>query len=313
MLVKNYSHPLDWNIGSLFAHDDFVWKILGICKELGIDSNIKYVFGSIPCKFQGGRIPARTATLENARKIIRRYNKEFGVSCRLTFSNALITKEDLEDELSNSLLQILEDSNKEFGVQNGLMVTLDILADYVRETYPSLELISSQVKPSVEVGFGDDRDTVDYYNKLFDKYNIVVVNPLKVQDYSFLEHVKYKDRVEFIVNHRCIPNCPLVKKHYITQMLISDKFLSDESCDKEKEELSEIHSWCESSRKKYPLLGTSMSEDDIDLLLSMGYKHFKVEGRDNEGSCFVRDLGDYVFNHHEFTRVSQAILGMVAV
>jgi hypothetical protein len=56
-----------------------------------------------------------------------------------------------------------------------------------------------------------------------------------------------------------------------------------------------------------------MSEDDIDLLLSMGYKHFKVEGRDNEGSCFVRDLGDYVFNHHEFTRVSQAILGMVAV
>ena len=49
---------------------------------------------------------------------------------------------------------------------NGIILTSELLGEYIYNTYNSLELISSQVKPSVEVGLGND--TVEYYNRLFD-------------------------------------------------------------------------------------------------------------------------------------------------
>ena len=73
----------------------------------------------------------------------------------------------------------------------------DLLADYIRYMYPNLELISSQVKPSVEVGLGND--SAEYYNRLLDRFDIVVVNPFKIHDEQFIKNLHDHDRVEFNV------------------------------------------------------------------------------------------------------------------
>ena len=304
-LTKTYSsNDLDWNIGALFAHDDYIVKLLLMSKDLGIEHNIKYVFGSVPCLFSGGRIPPRDATWYNVELIIDRYNK-LGIGCRLTFSNIYI--DDYKDELSNKLLQKLYDNVDKYNVKNGVIVTLDKLAKYIKKKYSKLELISSQVKPSVEVGLRNDN--VEYYNKLFSLYDVVVVNPNKVHDIEFLRDIKHKDRVEFIVNHRCFPDCKFAGEHYKAQMRLCNKFLKSEEDSKEKEKLNKINDWCLGTRQKYPLLGTSMMDSDINLLLSLGYKHFKIEGRDNDMVCFMRDLGEYIYQQPYYSRILHSIFG----
>lgn len=310
MLVKRYSkEDIDWNIGSLYAHDDFVWKTLKVCREIKEDSKIKYVFGSIPCILQGGRIPPRTATLDDALKIIDDYN-DLSVGCRLTFSSTSVTEEELKDDLANSLIYHLDYNNRWYNERNGVIVSSDLLADYIKKTYPTVEVIASQVKPTVEVGLGND--TSEYYNNLFNLYDTVVVNPFKINDGKFLENLKHHDRVEFIVNHRCLPNCPMASKHYILQEQVGKEALKSEDgrCTEETlNSLTELLRECYDRRKHYPLAGTSLSYSDIEYLISLGFKHFKLEGRDCEGTTFVRDMGDYIFNHEVFSRLSQSILG----
>lgn len=307
-LVKRYSKDISWCIGSLFAHDGFVVDTLRVCKELNENPNIDYVFGGIPCVMHGGRIPPRDVNnMEDAFNIIDRYNK-MGVSCRLTFSSMLLTDEDLSDSRSNELLERLNSNNKEYKVDNGVLVSMDGLAKYIKSNYKELTVISSLVKPSVEVGLGNDN--VDYYNKLFETYDRVTVNPFYVNDIEFLRGLENHDKVDFIVNHRCLPNCQIAGEHYIVQLLL-EKDVKNQDEDKLNEhikELKRIQDYCYSVRKKYPLAGVSYSESEIDMLISEGFTNFRLEGRENDGKTFVRDMGDYIFGYNSFMRLSKAIL-----
>ena len=218
-VLKDYGYDIDWNIGSLFAHDGFIMSLLDLCKGYGIKVPIKYVFGSIPCVLQGGRIPPRDANDNDALKILDDY-MSLGVGCRLTFSNNKLEKNDLKDKRGNMLLGHL---NSNFcGIKNGVIVSSDLLADYIRDKYENLEIISSLVKPSTEVGLGND--SIEYYEGLMDKYDMVVVNPYMLNNGEFLTKIKNKDKVEFIANHRCVPNLKY-SRIYQERCLIMKKWM----------------------------------------------------------------------------------------
>ena len=87
-LLKDYGNDtISWSVASLFAHDRFIWELLRVCENIEVGVPIKSVYGSIPCKFQGGVIPVRDVRgLSDAEFILRKYD-DIGVSCRLTFSN----------------------------------------------------------------------------------------------------------------------------------------------------------------------------------------------------------------------------------
>ena len=304
-MIKDYGKSLDWNIGSLFAHDAYVWKLVDVLNELGYVNPIKYVFGSIPCLFQGGRVAPRNAELKDAYSIFDEYNKR-NIGCRLTFSSTLIRENDLTNTLCNSLMSYLNDKGKE--ANNGVIVSSDLLAKYIRQNYPNLQVISSQVKPSVEVGLGTEEENLDYYNSLFDLYDIVVVNPFKAIDGNFISGLKYTERVEFIANHRCVPNCPMAKLHYETQMKLGVAALDGADLTDFVNTLDEINKKCLGVKASYPLAGTSMSQSTIENLVRKGFTQFKIEGRDNDGICFIRDLGDYIFETYLYQRVANAIM-----
>lgn len=302
-LVRDYKNQIDWNIGSLFAHDDSIIELLDRCRELNIELPIKYAFGSMPCILAGGRISPRTAkNMDSACMLFDEYNNR-GVGVRLTFSSHIVDDDELNDETCNMLLSYL-DNNK----NNGVIVSSDKVAEYIKKNYTNLQLIASQVKPSVEVGLGND--SADYYNNLFDLYDIVVVNPYKVKDARFLEEIKYKDRVEFIANHHCVPNCPKAKQHYDAVLKASKKLLSGENAEKEIERLNDIMTGCVTLKRKNPLNGTSFSFEEIEMLANMGYNHFKIEGRTFTDQTFLRDIGTYIFNIHVFTRLMYSMFGI---
>jgi hypothetical protein len=310
MLVKDYGGEIDWNIGAFCGHDEMMFDIDKACKMACEKNGIRYVFGSISTILQGGRIPPqKNLPVSEVLSRADKYN-ELGIGVRLTFSSPFVTRGDLVDETSNIMLRHL-DHNNQNGLtnRNGVIVMSDLLADYIRYMYPNLELISSQVKPSVEVGLGND--SAEYYNRLLDRFDIVVVNPFKIHDEQFIKNLHNHDRVEFIVNHRCLPNCPMAGRHYQLNTKLGQAIVNGDDITELQNQLAIVYNYCGSTRNSNPLLGTSMNEDEIKMLVSQGFKHFKIEGRENNIISFVRDLGDYVFNHEMFERVIHAIAGMM--
>lgn len=304
-ILRDYGKDLSWSVGALFAHDRYIHNLVDICTDIGFKVPIKSVFGSIPCILQGGRVAPRNATLPDSLDILDEYFKR-GISCRLTFSSTLVQESDLDDKLSNKLMNHL---NQNTDVKNGVFVTSDLLAKYIKETYPNLEVIASQVKPSVETGLGPDKDIASYYIKLLDIYDLITVNPFKIEDGRFLsEMTPYKDRIEFIANHRCVPNCPVAGKHYQLRDEVSRKALNDEDPANELDQLLLLENNCRNIRKKYPTAGTSFSIEDIQMLSNQGFDKFRLEGRDCSGSCFVRDIGEYLFIPNIHSRIAQSIM-----
>lgn len=288
LIFRNYVGNCDWNVGALFAHDGFIFRLQDTCKKLDIKFPIEYVFGSIPCLFQGGRVSPQTAEIGDALDLLKEYGAR-GIGCRLTFSNTRITDKDLSDEVSNKLLACVN-----AGENNGVIVSSDLLARYIRDRYPNLTLVSSLVKPSVEMGLGNE--TPEYYNKLFSLYDVVVINPALLDRADFLESIIHKDRIEFLVNHRCRKNCTMARKHYELQLDLEQATLRGEGIEGQRERLMELNNVCLGLRSENPTDTNILSVNDINRLQSMGFNHFKIEGRDYNGVTFMRDIGHWIFN-----------------
>lgn len=288
-IFRPYKSKCDFNVGTMFSHDAFAFLLLETCEQQGIEAPFDYVFGSVPCALQGGRAAPYTFEQDEIADIFNRY-AQAGVGCRLTFSNSNIEPQDLADAQSNFLLAYLNE-----GKNNGVIVTSDLLAEYIRDAYPNLQIISSLVKPTVENVLG--QETPQYYNSLFERFDIVVVNSAFAYDDEFLSKLDHKDKVEFICNHRCRPNCPRSKEHYITQTNSARAASTGDEANKKRleDKLREINNWCLSERQKNPLVNSLIDTQRIQELTDAGFKHFKIEGRDYPIYCIVRDVGNWIF------------------
>ena len=91
------------------------------------------------CIWGGGRISSGGATAREVLTLLR----EYGISGRLTFSNSLLRAEHLADPQCNALCDQFAKSGS---VPNGVIVHSDLLADYLRQRWPELYLVSSTTK-----------------------------------------------------------------------------------------------------------------------------------------------------------------------
>ena len=95
------------------------------------------------CIWGGGRISCGGATAREVLALLW----EYGISGRLTFSNSLLRAEHLADPQCNALC---EQFAKGGSVPNGVIVHSDLLADYLRQRWPELYLVSSTTKVLTE-------------------------------------------------------------------------------------------------------------------------------------------------------------------
>lgn len=287
--LRSYIGKCDFNVGTLFAHDGYALMLHDACERAGISYPIDYVFGSVSCLMQGGRAAPLVFDEDNVRQIFDRY-AQIGVGCRLTFSNYELSEADLEDEESNFMLRLLNQ-----GHGNGVILSSDLLADYIKSEYPNLQLICSLVKPTVENMLG--QESPSYYNELFKRYGVVVVNSAFANDDEYLKQLEDPGKVEFIVNHRCRPNCPLSKDHYTTQTLAARAASTGNYIAQRRLEgkLVRINTECQRLRHENPTVNSLISARRIEQLVDMGFKHFKLEGRDYPLPVMVRDIGTWLF------------------
>ena len=147
------------------------------------------------CLWGGGRTGCGDAAPGEVLALMR----EYGISARLTFSNSLLRAEHLADRKCNALCAQFEAAGSP---QNGVIVSSDLLAEYLQVNYPGLYLVSSTTKVLTEfdqLAQELRRDTFRYVvpdfrlNRAFGPLS-ALSGPMK-------------DKVEFLCNECCWFGC----------------------------------------------------------------------------------------------------------
>ena len=306
--IKDYGGEIDWNIGSLFCHENPVFRLLRICEAYNVDHPIRYAFGSIPSLMAGGRIPPTAISPNDAVGVAEQY-LEKGIACRLTLSNPHITEEDIKaDAVNANLMKFLNENSSGKG-KNGIIVVSDLLARHVRDKYPNLEVILSIVRPAYETGYGPDKDTFEYYAANLENplYDVVVVNAAKLDIPNFMESLPNKDKVELLAFHTCVKNCPRAAAHYEACLKIALAGIKGEDPSKYLDQLGKISLDCVAEKRRRPLDYASYTEQDMRKLVSIGYHHFKLAERLAPDTAFLYSMVEYIFKAEPIRYLLQAM------
>lgn len=216
------------------------------------------------CLWGGGRTSLGKADPRDVLALM----DEFGISARLTFSNSLLREEHLADKKCNELCQLFEGAK----IPAGIIVHSDLLADYIKDKYSELYLISSTTK--VLTDFEDlltELDRPDF------KYVVPDFRLNKNFDKLLSLTQEQRDKVEFLCNECCDINCSSRKACYENvsrkNLATAGEEIPDHKCTgKDGQDGYKF-----SKAIKNPAF---ISIQDIQqTYLPMGFTNFKIEGR----------------------------------
>ena len=234
------------------------------------------------CLWGGGRVGFGEDRPIDAAKLMR----DYGISARLTFSNSLLREEHLSDIRCNSLCELFETSG---AVQNGVILSSDLLLHYLQKSYPGFYFVSSTTKVltefkqlAEELNRGEFRYVVPDFrlNKAFDSLNALPGSQ--------------KQKVEFLCNECCWFGCPDRKKCYEN---VSRKNLGENCADHICVSPEAQRGYRFSDAMNNP--GFIGIEDIQTIYLPNGFSHFKIEGR-SLGSAVILEFLLYYMTKPEY-------------
>lgn len=277
-----------WTIGGGIKHF-FNLRDFFIDKKRYYDTTYKFfdsVYDSIfGLRWNGGRIcdPRDTVPLTVLFKEIEEYN-ELNIGFNWSFTNLLITEEDLKNEYCNIVLEATQNS------RNGVILTSPLLRDYIKKEFPKFKIIFSVC---------NGLKTIDEYKRALDENDLVVLHPDFNHDYKFLDSLPEKNRIEVMANDVCSYGCPYRKAHYLTLSELA-KIQSINPILHDEEDLDRSSSKsCMAVQNGYDKdMRNVLSFEDLDNLLSMGFKHFKIIGREHEWDNYYNNFLDK--NIHQY-------------
>ena len=227
-------------------------------------------FGEFPTSiWNGGRFSnGDQCDAKFVQEVVKNINAQ-GVPVRYTYSNPLITEEDLKDEYCNFCMKVADNG------MNEVIVVSPILEQYIRENYPGFKLNSSTCKEIKDI---------DLLNEELNKdYQMVVLDQNMNNQFDFIDKIEKKEKVEILVNACCTPNCPRRAEHYKTIGVQERIALKNRKLPPDKK--IPIPGWyCKygdmnsiyTIREQYTYVS---SEAIWETYVPMGFKNFKIEGR----------------------------------
>ena len=194
---------------------------------------------------------------------------DLGIPVRFTYTNPTITKEELEDPYCNFCLQVGHNG------MNEVLVTSDILEEYIRKNYTKYTINSSTCKCLTKLE--------EVEAELAKDYGLVVLDYNLNHEMDTISKISDKNRIEILVNPCCQPNCPRRKAHYAHIGELHRQVLQNRKLPPEKQ--TPLKTWyCDYGEKNtiYDVLDypTVISPEEIwDVYVPMGFSNFKIEGR----------------------------------
>ena len=234
------------------------------------------------CLWGGGRVGFGDENPAEVAELMR----EYAVSARLTFSNTLLREEHLTDRKCNALCALFE---KNGPAENGVIVGSDLLAEYLRERYPGLYLVSSTTKVLTEFSrFERELERAEFRYVVPD----FRLNNARSRLKALPEALKRK--VEFLCNECCRFDCPDRKACYEN---VSRKNLGEDCPDHVCASPDAGRGYRFSEAMKSP--GFIGLPEILDFYLPNGFSHFKIEGR-SLGSAIVLEFLLYYMTKPEY-------------
>ena len=234
------------------------------------------------CLWGGGRAGFGEDSPADAAALMR----EYGISARLTFSNSLLRPEHLGDRKCNALCALFENNGP---AQSGVILSSDLLLDYLRERYPGLYFVSSTTKVLTEFAQLEaelNREEFCFVvpgfrlNKAFDRLNTL--------------NDTQKRKVELLCNECCWFACPDRKACYEA---VSRKNLGEDSAEHVCASPTAGRGYRFSDAMENP--GFIGIGDIQDTYLPKGFSHFKIEGR-SLGSALILEFLLYYMTKPEY-------------
>ncbi|MCQ2522568.1 MAG: hypothetical protein MJ105_09350 [Lachnospiraceae bacterium] len=274
-----------YHLPGLFEFYDFYEKFLPLYREHPEYFYSWCAIGSIygapgDALWGGGRVGNGERNAKQVLKLLRMYD----ISARLTFSNSLLTEEQLKDRQCNELCRLFAcDEGK-----HGVIIYSGLLLEYLREQYPSLYFVSSTTKVITE-----EEDLFAELNR--EEYRFVVPdfrhNP-KMQLWEQLTK-EQKEKVELLCNECCDFGCKARKECYES---VSRKVLG----------LPDNHR-CQSAHAAEGYVFSKAMENNgfisveaiLEKYLPIGIHHFKIEGR-SLGSAYLLEFILYYMTKPEY-------------
>lgn len=244
------------------------------------------VYDSFPVIWNGGRIVAGYMEREHLDSAVTQILKTFNdldIPCRFTFTNPVLTAENLDDYNGNRILELADNG------LNEVIVYSPLLEEHIRKTHPDMKIISSTCKQL--------RDNDALCAELDKDYKNVVLDYNFNNNFDLLKKLPHKDKCEFLVNAVCEADCKRRDEHY---HFIGNYQLN--CCNAKEAELirkgkATVPEWkCPNmknnafTRRKSPLNITP--EDIFSRYAPMGFGSFKLEGR---GNNYVDLAEQYVY------------------
>lgn len=213
--------------------------------------------------------------------VIRSYNEK-GIGIRYTYSNMLIGKKDLSDERANLTLEVAHNS------MNAVITGNLLIEEYVRKHYPRLKIISSATSQK--------NLSVPFLRKRIDEVDLLVLPPEYNDKYELINRLGV-DKLEILINERCVPFCPNRRAHYAaiskSQIFWDPKFEGDSYV-----------SHCplyRAMQQKTQIKTLVLSDKKITALQKLGVHNFKFVGRHLSRDEFVLEV-DRVLIKDRFRR-----------
>lgn len=276
-----------WNVSGLFSHDRALLLFYDLMTECGLPVKMS-VHGNIPCCWNSGRI-IRSVSESYQKSCLEAYAKR-NIPVFLTFSNYLITEDQLDDTLSNRILQFTA------GYPNcGAIVGSSVIGNYIRSQYPDMILSTSILRAVHEHG----RSNPDYYTKIAESYDRVVLHPDDGLDPDLIEQILHKEKVEVLVNENCIRNCPSREEHcdLVCQFYQNKR---DQNCLEELEgfKVRKCQSVQDIKTLRRFLNGEintcNFTESELFAVYALGVRNFKIQGRSLSAASLLYDITRYI-------------------
>ena len=239
--------------------------------------DIGSVYGApADCLWGGGRVGYG----ENDAGEVLELMREYGISARLTFSNSLLRKEHLSDRKCNELCALFENrTGLKNRAENGVIISSDLLLNYIRSQYPGFYFVSSTTKVITDwrkLAAELDRDEFRYVvpdfrlNREFEKWNTLSDSQ--------------KGKAEFLCNECCFFGCSERKECYEN---VSRKALGEDCPDHKCVSPDARDGYVFSKAMQNP--GFIGIQDVLNVYLQMGFSNFKIEGR-SLGSAMILEF-----------------------
>lgn len=276
---------LKWNVSGLFDKDMILADMMNIiAKDFDNPAPIQSVYGC-PAYLWNGEVSTifcSKSDIENNLTVFERMR----LPVFITFTNTEIEQKDLDDVSGNYLLDRISGKRN-----NGVMVSSDILSDYIRSKYPALKQAASLSKVAA---VAKEQRTKHFYEGLADRFDRVLIHPNDNFDLKLLESLENKNKFEIVVNLNCIYGCGHLQRclHNNKDFLEIDeqqKFLK-ENCIYLFDQTKLTKGQPNAKRLRSVALTTA----EVDALADMGFIHFNLLGRGRPIFPYIYDLTRYV-------------------